>query len=274
MLLRSLFFLCFIYAPLSVQADVQSKQSKHECPRIISQSPYISEMLDYLGMKQCIVGVSRYSKRDLPRTGGILDPDSEAIDALMPDLILTSNWTSKKTLKSITPEGVKSIRLDSFNKMAQLEENMNQVIQLTGWHHAKDKVKIFAKKWRDKVKKLNGNNKKVLLLSSCSGSPYSFGPNSRLHDLFTLAGFNVVETHEKIRHIQPGKEVDNLTSLADRYQPNLLIIFEQRLKKQCQMITPKVPVRILSVDGEKFLHPNIAILNGLDLLISKKSYWN
>ena len=274
MLLRSMFLLFLIYVPLSVQADTQQKKPKLECPRIISQSPYISEMLDYLGMKQCIVGVSRYSKRDLPRTGGILDPDAEAIDSLMPDLIITSNWTKEETLKAVTPNGVKAIRLKSFNKMAQLEENMNQIIQLTGWSHAKEKVKNFSKKWRAKVKQVKGNNKKVLLLSSCSGSPYSFGPNSRLHDLFTQAGFNVVETHEKIRHIQPDQEVDNLNALADRYQPNLLVIFEQRLKKQCQMITPKVPVRILSVDGNKFLHPNTAILDGLDLLISKKSYWN
>lgn len=247
---------------------------EQECPRIISQSPYISEMLDYLDMGHCIVGVSRYSKRDLPHTGGILDPDADAIDALMPDLIITSDWSKEATLKKITPRGVKAIRLKSFNKMAQLEENMHQIINATSWTHAKDKVNNFAKDWRKKVKKINGNNKKVLLLSSCSGKPYSFGPNSRLHDLFTRAGFNVVETHEKIRHIQPGKEVDNLTALANRYQPNLLIIFEQRLKKQCQIITPKVPVRILSVDGKKFLHPNVSILDGLDLLISKKHYWN
>lgn len=274
MLSRSLFLLFLIYAPLSVLADTTQEQSKHECPRIISQSPYISEMLDYLGMGHCIVGVSKYSKRDLPFTGSIFKPDAEAIDALMPDLIITSNWTKNKVLKSVTPKGVKAIRLKSFNKMVQLEENMNQIIQATGWTHAKVKVKSFAKKWRSKVKQIKGNNKKVLLLSACSGSPYSFGPNSRLHDLFTQAGFNVVETHEKIRHVQPGKEVDNLNSLADRYQPDLLIIFEQRLKKQCQMITPKVPVRILSVDGKKFLHPNVAILEGLDLLISKKHYWN
>ena len=246
---------------------------EQECPRIISQSPYISEMLDYLGLGKCIVGVSRYSKRDLPRTGGILDPDADAIDSLMPDFIITSNWTKEETLKKVTPKGAQAIRLKSFNRMVQLEENMNLILQTTGWTHAKHKVKSYAEKWRAKVKQVHGNNKKVLLLSSCSGSPYSFGPNSRLHDLFTQAGFNVVETHEKIRHIQAGKEVENLNTLADRYKPNLLVIFEQRLKKQCQMITPKTPVRILSVDGKKFLHPNVAILDGLDLLISKKHYW-
>lgn len=276
MLLRSLIFLLFISSPLLVNASEKPAKAKsgQDCPRIISQSPYISDMLTYLGMEHCIVGVSRYSKRDLPRTGGILDPDAEAIDALMPDLIITSNWSKEETLKSVTPKGAKAIRLKSFNKMIQLEENMLEIIKATHWEYAIPKVNTFKKAWRNKVKQVQGNNKKVLLLSSCSGSPYSFGPNSRLYDLFTQAGFNVVETKGKIRHIKPGEEVETLNALLDQYQPDLLFIFEQRLKKQCQMITPKVPVSILSFDGQKFLNPTTAILDGLDLLISKKNRWN
>jgi len=112
------------------------------------------------------------------------------------------------------------------------------------------------------------------LLSSCSGNAYSFGPDSRLHDLFTQAGFKVVETKGKIRHVRPGNEIEHITALLDRYQPDLLFIFEQKLKKSCQMMMPKVPVSILSFDGKLFLHPNTAILDGLDLLISKKHRWN
>ena len=270
---RYLFTLFLICAPLSLYAASPSAVAKQECPRIISQSPYISEMLDYLGMGHCIVGVSRYSKRALPRTGGILDPDAEAIDSLMPDLFITSSWTKKETLKKVLPKSTKAIRLKSFNTMAQLEENMNTIIKATHWKGATAKVNAFKKAWREKVKQVKGNNKKVLLLSSCSGNAYSFGPNSRLHDLFTQAGFKVVETKGKIRHIRPGKEVEHITGLLDLYQPNLLFIFEQKLKKSCQMMMPKVPVSIISFDGKKFLHPTTAILDGLDLLISKKYRW-
>lgn len=225
-------------------------------------------------MEHCIVGVSRYSKRDLPRTGGILDPDAEAIDTLMPDLIITSNWSKEEKLKAATPKGAKAIRLKSFNKMDQLEQNMLTIIGATNWQQAIPKVNAFKTAWRNKVKLVKGNNKKVLLLSSCSGNAYSFGPNSRLYDLFTQAGFNVVETKEKIRHVREGKEIKHITGLLERYQPDLLFIFERRLKKQCQMMTPKVPVKILSFDGEKFLHPNTAILDGLELLINKQHRWH
>lgn len=274
MLLRTLFSLYLVYVPLSLQAANLPADNNVACPRIISQSPYISDMLDYLGLGHCIVGVSRYSERDLPHTGGIKDPDIEAIDALMPDLIITSNRTPDEVLKKVTPRGATSIKLKSFNKMTQLEENMNVIIKATNWQQAKPKIQKFSRAWREKVKQVEGNNKKVLLLSSCSGSPYSFGPNSRLYDLFTRAGFNVVESKEKIRHIRPGKEVNNLNALADKYQPDYLIIFEQKLKKQCQIIMPKVPVKIIMLDGENFLRPNTAILTGLDNLISKKHYWN
>ena len=47
--------------------------------------------------------------------------------------------------------------------------------------------------------------------------------------------------------------INEYPKLADKYQPDLLIIFEQRLKKQCQMITPKLPVKIMSIDGKLFL---------------------
>ncbi|MCK5334530.1 MAG: ABC transporter substrate-binding protein, partial [Gammaproteobacteria bacterium] len=242
-------------------------------PRIISQSPYITDMLDYLGMKQCIVGVSRYSKHNLPHTGGILDPDAEAINSLMPDLFITSTWTKLKTVSAVTPEETKVIRLSSFNKMAQLEQNMNTIIKATGWQQSIPKVSAFSKSWREKVKLVKGNNKKVLLLSSCSGTPYSFGPNSRLYDLFTQAGFNVVETGKKIRHIRSGNEIEDMTALLDRFQPELLFVFEQKLKKQCQLLLPKVPVRILNFDGNNFLHPSTKIIEGLDSLITKNHYW-
>jgi len=266
---KPLFFL-FLFIPFSVIAAEINK----ECPRIISQSPYISEMLNYLGMERCIVGVSRYSKRDLPRTGGILDPDIEAIDALMPDIIITSDWSKEETLKNATPKGTKAIRLKSFNKMNQLEENMLAIIKSTQWQQAMPKVESFKNAWRSKIKQVQGNNKKVLLLSSCSGNAYSFGPNSRLYDLFTRAGFNVVETKEKIRHVRDGEEIKHITGLLNRYQPDLLFIFERRLKKQCQVIMPKTPVRIMSFDGGLFLNPNTKVLKGLDLLIEKKHIWN
>ncbi len=243
------------------------------CPRIISQSPYITEMLDYLGLGDCIVGVSRYSQRDLPRTGGILDPNAAAIDALMADIFITSDWATLATLKKVVPKETRILRLASFNTMGQLEQNMREIVAITGRKAAIPKITAFANAWRKKVTQVQGNHKKVLLLSACSGTAYSFGPNSRLYDLFSRAGFQVVETQAKIRHIRPGMEIETLTALVEQYQPDLLFVFERRLTKQCQLIIPKIPVRILTFDGRQFLNPSVAILSGLDVLIKKQKAW-
>lgn len=55
-----------------------------DCPRIVSQSPYITRVLIWLGLERCIVGVSRYDALDRPKTGGVIDPDADAIALLEP----------------------------------------------------------------------------------------------------------------------------------------------------------------------------------------------
>lgn len=61
--------------------------------RIVSVLPSLTEMVCDLGQCQRLVGVDRYSNhpervRGLPKVGGGLDPNVEAIVALRPDLVL------------------------------------------------------------------------------------------------------------------------------------------------------------------------------------------
>src|SRR5262245_58726849 len=62
--------------------------------RIVSLIPALTEMLFDIGAGKQVVGVGRYDTfplevRSLPRVGGLLDPDYEAILRLNPDLVLT-----------------------------------------------------------------------------------------------------------------------------------------------------------------------------------------
>lgn len=62
--------------------------------RIISLVPALTEMLFDMGAGPQVVGVSRYDTfpppvRALPKVGGLLDPDYEAILRLRPDLVIT-----------------------------------------------------------------------------------------------------------------------------------------------------------------------------------------
>ena len=62
-------------------------------PRAISPSPALVELVYAIGAGPHLVGVSRFcsepeAARALPRVGGMIDPNLEAVDALAPDLLL------------------------------------------------------------------------------------------------------------------------------------------------------------------------------------------
>ena len=237
-----------------------------DCPRIISQSPYITHSLQWLGLEECIVGVSRYDQLDRPHTGGVLDPDGELIAALEPDLLFTSNWTAEDKLIAITPPGTRAFRLKGFGSMAEVEENLRLIGRETGIPNIDARVDTFAEQWRALAAQINGNNRRVLLLSSCSGTPYSFGQKRWLSDLFHAAGFINVETVDTIRHIHPGETIADLNTLINELEPELLFIFERTQSPQCAFIQPKTTLRIIHLDGDKFLQPAPVILDGLKTL--------
>lgn len=243
------------------------------CPRIISQSPYITKTLQWLELEHCIVGVSRYDTLERPHTGGVIDPDAEAIEALMPELILTSNWTSAERLEQVTPEGAHAIRLDGFQSMAQIEDNLRLIGKAAAIPAIEQRVHAFHTQWSTRAQAIKGAGKKVLLISSCSGKPYSFGKKRWLADLFGAAGFEVVETAEKIRHLREGETIASLNALINTLQPELLFIFERRKHPQCAMIRPDTPLQIINLDGEKFLHPAPVLLQGLNELAAQRTLW-
>lgn len=261
--MRYLLLILFVL-PLPAWAD--------KCPRIISQSPYISQTLDWMGLKSCIVGTSRYDTLGLPTTGGVRDPDKEAIDSLMPDIIFTSDWTKPEVLARVTPKGTSSYRLHGFQSMQQIEENIRTIAQAVNRPELSTMADQFHTQWTSAAQQIRGKGKKVLLISSCSGMPYSFGKKTWLYELFEQAGFEVVETAARIRHIRAGNEIVEITQLLDNFQPDMLFIFQRKLSTQCKMLTPKVPVRIYSFDGDLFLHPAPVLLQGLDELHKLNKY--
>lgn len=244
-----------------------------ECPRIISQSPYITKTLQWLDLESCIVGVSRYDKLERPHTGGVLDPDGEAIAALEPDLLFTSDWTTAERLAAVTPEGTRSVRLGGFADMAEIEANLLIIGREVGIEGIERHVAAFHRQWTSLAAQIDGNGRKVLLLSACSGMPYSFGRKRWLSDLFSRAGFVNVETAEKIRQIKPGEEVTTINALINELEPELLFIFERKQNKQCAFINPNTPLTIINLDGENFLHPAPVLLQGLSELAQYKGQW-
>jgi len=103
-------------APLQITDDRGVTVVLAQSPqRIVSLLPSLTETVCELGRCERLVGVDRYSNfpeavRHLPRTGGGIDPNIEAIVALKPDVVLMA--TSSRGVQRLESLGVKVLALE------------------------------------------------------------------------------------------------------------------------------------------------------------------
>lgn len=237
-----------------------------ECPRIVSQSPYITLQLAWLGLEKCIVGASRYERRiKVADTGGVMDPNGAAIAALRPDLVITSNWTKPEILSAVTPTGARALRLSSFRSMSEIEDNLREIGRAANSADYEARAVAFAHLWRKKAVGI-GRGERVPLLSSCTGQPYSFGRQTWLAELFEAAGFHLAETATGVRHLSREATAEEIERRVEALRPDLVIIFTRQIAESCATIPFPEKAHLLALDGEKFLHPAPVLLDGLDEL--------
>jgi iron complex transport system substrate-binding protein len=98
---------------------IQVPESTGPPHRIISLAPSLTETLFALGLGDRVVGVTRYcayppETRNLPRIGGHLDPNFEAIVSLEPDLVVAipSGHENRMRLESL---GIPVIEVDQHD---------------------------------------------------------------------------------------------------------------------------------------------------------------
>ena len=102
--------------------------------RIVTLLPSLAETVCELGQCQRLVGVDRYANwpaavRKLPRVGGGLDPDIEAVLALRPEVVLLA--TSSRAAGRLEALGIKVIALEPRSH-ADVRRVLVQVAQLLG----------------------------------------------------------------------------------------------------------------------------------------------
>jgi iron complex transport system substrate-binding protein len=237
-----------------------------DCPRIVSQSPYITRALDWLGLERCIVGVSRYDTLDRPHTGGVVDPDVDAIARLGPQLMITSNWTKEEVWNKAAPPGATALRVDGFRGMAGVERMLRDIGRAAGIADIDARVDRFAADWHAAAQHVGGNGRRVLILSACSNKPYSFGRGTTLHELFSAAGFAVVADHDSIRNFDPDKPDGDVAAWIGELKPDYLFALKNRRDEACNVAIAMPGVPILPLDGPLFTHPGPDLLKGLEQL--------
>jgi iron complex transport system substrate-binding protein len=236
-----------------------------DCPRIVSQSPYISHALEWLGRGECIVGASRYDPLPVERTGGVIDPDPVAIADLAPNVVIYSEWTPLETAALVTPPGAIYIRVGGFKGMAGVERMLREIGRATGVEDIEPRIDRFAADWRAAAN-VDARQRRVLILSACSNAPYSFGRGTTLFELFTAAGFEVVADHDNIRNFRPGQPDGDVAAWISERRPDLLFALQDRRSDSCNPAIAEPGVPILPLSGEYFTHPGPGFLKGLEEL--------
>lgn len=238
--------------------------SGQDCPRVVSQSPYISRNLAWLGAEHCIVGASRFDRLDVPDTGGLADIDAAVLAELAADVLLVSDWTPEAHAREVMPADTRLVRLPSFDRMVDLERTV-EVLALAIDHPSPSTAREqFAERWRKAAEGIDGAGQRVLLLAGCGETAYSFGPDTWQFDLFAQLGFEPVEEHQPGVRLFPREGFQQaLTDYIEQSQPDVLMVFRDELATVCRGLALQQAVRVIDLPGSMFLHATPAIIDGL-----------
>jgi iron complex transport system substrate-binding protein len=165
--------------------------------RIVSLLPSLTETVCALGQCHRLVGVDRYSNwpaslDGLPRLGGGLDPNVEAIVALRPDLVLMAR--SSRMVERLSSLGLKVVTLEPRNH-ADVQRVLAQVAGLLGvsaartqnvWRGIETGVAAVAQSLPPRVKMAR-------VYVEVNRGPYAAGPTSFVGEtLGRLGAQNIV----------------------------------------------------------------------------------
>jgi ABC-type Fe3+-hydroxamate transport system substrate-binding protein len=165
--------------------------------RIVSLVPNVTEMLFAIGAGPQVVAVSSFDNeppavRALPRVGALLDPDTERIIALRPDLVMT--YESQADLQ--TQLGRASIPWFAYRHggLDQITETMRQLGERTGHRdEAAAATRAIDTKISAVRERVSGRRRPRTLLvferdAGTLRSIYASAGRGFLHDMLNVAG--------------------------------------------------------------------------------------
>lgn len=163
--------------------------------RVITLAPSVTELLGGLALHERIVGTDNFSDwpesvLDLPKLGGIVDPDYEAMVALDPDLVLVAGGSDGHVAK-LTELGIPAVVLtgDTFE---HIFANLSVLGQLFD-HQAETEAALAAMQARidavtAKVASLPAAQRPRVFYEVWDEPLMTVGPTAHIHMLIEMAG--------------------------------------------------------------------------------------
>ena len=164
--------------------------------RIVSLLPSLTETVCELGQCHRLVGVDRYSNhpatvRELPKTGGGIDPNIEAIVALKPDVVLMA--TSSRGVQRLEALGVKVLALEPKRStdVQRVMATLGRLLEVPDadriWRHIDAGVSAAAQS-------LPPNTRSLRVYYEVSTGGYAAGAGSFIGELMARLGVqNVID---------------------------------------------------------------------------------
>jgi iron complex transport system substrate-binding protein len=247
--------------------------------RIVSLSPSITEILYGIGAFNYIVGVTIYSDfpeevKNLPKVGGWINPNIEAILLLKPDLVIMTveqdrifgNKIRGLGLDTLSVDGNRSIE-DIITAIEKIGMALNKSLEakkliediIMGIEEVKRKTKNLTPK---RVLFVIGRNPNTL------EDIYAIGKPSFVNDMITIAGGrNVVENNglaikiskEAIVDLNPDVviEVNHSGTKSDEFK---------KAWSQLKEISAVRNGKVYTVSSSALLHPSQRIIEGIRIL--------
>ncbi len=248
--------------------------------RIVSLSPNVTEIIYGLGAWDKIVGVTMYSDfppeaKTVPKVGGWVNPNLEAIVNLKPDLVIFMKDQESIFGDNIRKLGLNTLSVDSNNSIKDIQ---NSILQLGKVLQKEKEAESLAARIRSNFEEMSSKMSKVpkkRVLFIVGRNPgtlediYVIGRDNYINELINLAGGeNVVKSDRFALKIAK----DALLS----FDPEVIIeIAYDKTDDRDSTIETWSALKEISaiknnevhvVSSSELLHPSQRIIEGADIL--------
>jgi len=248
--------------------------------RIVSLSPNLTQIIYALGAGEKVVGVTIYADfppeaKELPKVGGWVNPNYEAILSLKPDLIVLMKDQDTIFGEKIRELGLKTYVVDSNDSISDILKSISDLGVVINKNQEAKSLRTNIETNLNKIKEFTKDQQKKKVLIVVGRSPrtlediYVIGRDNYINELLILAGGeNVVEnkrlsikiTQEAILSFDPDVIVEINHEKLDRESEILNTWANLKLAKAVR----NNQVYILS--SSFLLHPSQRIVDGARVL--------
>ncbi len=274
-ILTKLILSALILVCISTQSHAQD-----EPKRIVSISPNLTQVIYGLGAWDNMVGVTVYDEfppeaKELPKIGGWVNPNYEAILSLKPDLVVLMKDQDTLFGDKIRDLGLKTFTAKSNDSINDIFESIKDIGEILGKQKEAEKMSNYIQSSLDEISEKTKNLEKKRVLLVVGRNPgtlediYVIGTNNYINELITLAGGQNVVEHER-NALKISKEA------VFSYNPEVIIeINHEKTDREKEIIevwsnlkqidaVENGKVYILS--SKVLLHPSQRIVDGAKVL--------